>query len=183
MIMYSPHRNPHPVDNPITYEPSKVSSVGSLGPGAPLRDGEHTQVVKDSARPNRQTFAHLWKTASVPHVPAYPCRITGCPELRPCPTHPDPKPWAESKTRRRAKGLTLSTTEEARRRKKVLRRWRYICHVCSHPLADQVDHVIPLAEGGADHEDNLRPIHAIPCHAAKTAAERRRAIDRRRGRG
>lgn len=147
----------------------------------PSPNGEHTGVVKDSARPNRQNLRPLWKTPNVPHVPSYPCRITGCPLLRPCPTHPDPKPWAESKTRRKANGLTLSSSAEARRRTKILRIHRNICHVCDQPFADQVDHVIPLAEGGADHDTNLRPIHATPCHARKTAEERRRAIDRRRG--
>lgn len=163
-----------------TLEGSRRSSLSARE--LPSPNGEHTQVVKDSARPNRQNLRHLWKTPSVPHVPASPCRNTGCPELRPCPLHPDPKPWANSKARRRANGATLTTTEEARRRTRILRRHRGICHVCSLPYADQVDHVIPLAEGGADTDDNLRPIHAEPCHRVKTAAERRRAIDRRRGR-
>jgi hypothetical protein len=35
--------------------------------------------------------------------------------------------------------------------------------------------VIPLAEDGPDELDNLRPIHAKPCHAEKTQAEARRA--------
>lgn len=50
-----------------------------------------------------------------------------------------------------------------------------VCHVCGRPGADQVDHVIPLAEGGADDETNLRPIHAVPCHRDKTQAEATRA--------
>jgi 5-methylcytosine-specific restriction protein A len=50
-----------------------------------------------------------------------------------------------------------------------------ICHVCGLPLADEVDHVIPLAEGGADDESNLRPIHSLPCHRDKTLDEGRRA--------
>ena len=41
-------------------------------------------------------------------------------------------------------------------------------------------HVIPLAEGGADTLDNLRPIHARPCHQRKTQAEAQRARTGRR---
>ena len=46
-----------------------------------------------------------------------------------------------------------------------------VCHICGKPGSDQVDHVIPLAEGGPDNQDNRRPIHSIPCHKDKTAAE------------
>lgn len=46
-----------------------------------------------------------------------------------------------------------------------------ICHVCGEAGANQVDHVIPLAQGGQDTLDNLRPIHATPCHRDKTQAE------------
>jgi hypothetical protein len=42
-----------------------------------------------------------------------------------------------------------------------------------------VDHVQPLAEGGADEEWNLAPVHGsgsgLPCHLNKTAAEAARA--------
>jgi 5-methylcytosine-specific restriction endonuclease McrA len=51
----------------------------------------------------------------------------------------------------------------------------HICHVCDRPGADQVDHVVPLAQGGADEEWNLAPIHAEPCHRNKTQAEARGA--------
>lgn len=58
-------------------------------------------------------------------------------------------------------------------------RYRGICHVCGKPGADQVDDVIPLAEGGPPTEANKRPIHAEPCHRLKTAAEAARARNRR----
>jgi 5-methylcytosine-specific restriction endonuclease McrA len=58
-----------------------------------------------------------------------------------------------------------------------------ICHVCDRPGADQVDHVVPLAEGGTDTEPNLLPIHSEPCHRRKTADEAVRARERRHGGG
>lgn len=53
-----------------------------------------------------------------------------------------------------------------------------ICHVCKEPGADEVDHVIPLCDNGPDTFDNRRPIHATPCHQAKTATEAARARNR-----
>ena len=35
-----------------------------------------------------------------------------------------------------------------------------VCHICGHPGADAVDHVVPLARGGSDIDPlNLRPAH------------------------
>lgn len=103
--------------------------------------------------------------------------------MKPCTTHPPSPPWAGSKQRRRELGATLTAHQEEKRRRKILRIYGAICHVCHQPFAEQVDHVIPLAEGGPDTEDNLRPIHEIPCHQRKTAAEAARGRRRRGGRG
>lgn len=61
----------------------------------------------------------------------------------------------------------------------VMRRDRGICHVCGGEGANQVDHVIPLAEGGAHHTDNGAPIHDKPCHENKTREEAARGYARR----
>jgi 5-methylcytosine-specific restriction protein A len=90
-----------------------------------------------------------------------------------CSAH-KPKPWATSTRKAR---VTLSGSAEQARRKRVLERYVYCCHVCGRTRADQVDHVIPLAEGGPDDESNLAPIHAA-CHREKTAKEARRVRER-----
>ena len=39
-----------------------------------------------------------------------------------------------------------------------------VCHICGHPGADSVDHVVALARGGSDTDpDNLKPAHHNPC--------------------
>lgn len=62
-----------------------------------------------------------------------------------------------------------------RKRARILRRDRGVCHVCGKPGADEVDHLVPVAGGGSDHESNLAAIHRRPCHARKSAAEGNRA--------
>jgi 5-methylcytosine-specific restriction enzyme A len=50
-----------------------------------------------------------------------------------------------------------------------------VCHLCGGPIDGvrdrwDVDHVVPLALGGDDGGDNLKPAHA-KCHAAKTTGD------------
>lgn len=52
-----------------------------------------------------------------------------------------------------------------------------ICHVCHRHGANQIDHLEP----GDDHSlENLRPIHAFPCHARKSSAEGGKAAQAKR---
>ena len=39
----------------------------------------------------------------------------------------------------------------------------------------EVDHVIPLSEGGPDTDENCAPAHTHPCHHEKSQAEAQRA--------
>jgi 5-methylcytosine-specific restriction endonuclease McrA len=83
-----------------------------------------------------------------------------------------PVPWATSTRRQRVK---VSGSVEQVRAKRIIARYLTACHECGKAGADQGDHVVPLAEGGPDDESNIAPIHAEPCHRAKTAAEAKRA--------
>lgn len=61
-------------------------------------------------------------------------------------------------------------------RARVFRRDEYICHICGDPTnrlavvpeldAPVVDHVIPLAAGGADDETNMKCAH-FWCNSVK----------------
>jgi hypothetical protein len=80
----------------------------------------------------------------------------------------------------------------------VLRAHAGICHVCHHPGATQVDHLVNVTAwirqqipGDYDHPNNLAPIHGTPdgqqpcptcgatCHKDKTQDEARRGRVRR----
>jgi 5-methylcytosine-specific restriction enzyme A len=97
----------------------------------------------------------------------YACTICAAltPERR-CPQHRR-TPWQASKRR----SHTISGWEQQRRARRVMERHFGMCHVCGQFGSDEIDHVIPLSQGGADDESNLRPIHSVPCHREKTTGE------------
>lgn len=70
---------------------------------------------------------------------------------------------------------SLSRSQQQSLAARVIARDRGICYVCGLEGADESDHVISLAEGGADDEPNMAAIHARPCHLNKTQAESARA--------
>ena len=45
-----------------------------------------------------------------------------------------------------------------------------VCRVCNQAEAVQVDHIVPLSQGGGDEYSNLQGI-CLPCHKDKTARE------------
>jgi 5-methylcytosine-specific restriction protein A len=55
--------------------------------------------------------------------------------------------------------------------RRVIERDQGICYLCGKPGADNADHVVNVAAGGANTEANMRAVHARPCHQRKTAAE------------
>lgn len=69
-----------------------------------------------------------------------------------------------------------------RKRERILMRDGHLCQPCRASgfvtLANQVDHIVPQAEGGSDDDANLQAICG-PCHAAKTKAEAGRGARRR----
>ena len=72
-----------------------------------------------------------------------------------------------------------------RKRARVLARDGYQCQCAdckatgAVTLADEVDHIVPRAEGGTDDESNLQAINREH-HKLKTIAEQRRGARRRR---
>lgn len=61
----------------------------------------------------------------------------------------------------------------AKVRDRIWRRFDKTCQLCFRPTDERgfdLDHHIPLAIGGEDTEDNLRPL-CIPCHRLKTRGD------------
>lgn len=100
------------------------------------------------------------------------CSHPSCFNLAPCPDH-GKKPWEGSTRRERTK---VSTYRSQKRRKFMLKRDELTCAICGQVrLATdlQVDHVIPLAEGGPDTIENCQ-LACLECHSRKTSEEARR---------
>lgn len=112
----------------------------------------------------------------VPKKPKRPCSQPGCPELtdhRFCPAHAK----AEDQRYRRHQ-------RDPKINKRYDHRWRKVrnAYIQAHPLcehcqenghvtpAQEVDHIIPLEQGGTHDEANLQAL-CKPCHSSKTARE------------
>ncbi len=106
----------------------------------------------------------------MPLLPKKPCLVPCCPNVRPCPKHEElRKPFASAPRRKTdEKGYTYGW-KKIRRAFLEEHPW---CVVCGLP-ATEVDHVVPLSQGGTRDDSNLRS-YCKPDHAAKTAADIRR---------
>jgi 5-methylcytosine-specific restriction protein A len=86
----------------------------------------------------------------------------------------------ERSARRRVKGNAAVYNRKmwAQRRRQVLAS-QPVCAVCDANLATEVDHVVPLDQGGSEYDPgNLQPI-CSPCHIEKTRRESRESPQRR----
>jgi predicted RNA-binding Zn-ribbon protein involved in translation (DUF1610 family) len=92
------------------------------------------------------------------------------------------------------KRRTSSDYIERHKAARVLAAHGYVCHLCGHEDAYQVDHVVPWAEWthptlSVHDESNLAPAHGAPCptcgrscHGAKSKAAAARGSTRRAAR-
>jgi 5-methylcytosine-specific restriction enzyme A len=110
----------------------------------------------------------------MPNRPPRPCAQPGCPKLSDsgrCPEHAR-KPWTRSRPRRMPGGNGWAWQ---RTRARIAERDGYRCVYCGGPF-EVIDHVVPIAAGGSDHDSNL-----VAC--CKACNERKRREEARRGRG
>ncbi|MFN3375229.1 MAG: HNH endonuclease [Burkholderiaceae bacterium] len=109
-----------------------------------------------------------------------PCTHPGCGVLvrdgtGRCPKHPKPQ-WAKPITAtKRMTGRKLQAARAALFAREPL------CAECQRngrvTLAAHRDHIVPLAEGGADDDSNVQGL-CVDCHDAKSKAERARGVRR-----
>jgi 5-methylcytosine-specific restriction protein A len=105
-----------------------------------------------------------------------PCTAPGCPNLtrtRRCGDHATSGDNRRDSAARRG----YDNTHWRPKRDAQLRR-EPLCGHCRDNTgqltpATQVDHIIPKAQGGTDHPENLQSLCA-PCHSRKTQQERQR---------
>jgi 5-methylcytosine-specific restriction enzyme A len=112
-------------------------------------------------------------------MPKRPCTVERCPNFtRPgksrCDEHQREYERERSKRRRETTKGIFKRKRWRTTRRAVLARDR-ICKVCDQRLSVEVDHIIPLSQGGDPW--NLEGLQGIctPCHSAKTAAENQEA--------
>lgn len=114
----------------------------------------------------------------MPRRPLRPCRSKGCSEVHRnsngyCETHKsEAAAWVRKK-----EGIRALTGRPWRRlRDRILERDKHLCQCeeCKSEgritLAEEVDHIIPISQGGTDKESNLRAI-SKECHKKKTMRE------------
>lgn len=114
-----------------------------------------------------------------------PCIEPGCSQLAKqgearCPTHLQQQ--GRAKNERRASRAHPSKGAGALMRRAINRAGIGVCAHCrgTHSArAIEIDHVLPLEDGGLDEPANLQPL-CHGCHAIKTQAENRARLAARR---
>lgn len=102
------------------------------------------------------------------NVPMKPCKHPGCNVLTTdgyCEKHrAEGKPWASRSKRIRGR-------KSQDRRKRIAERDGFVCQMCGMVTAVGIaDHIIPLAFGGEDTEENMQWT-CMKCSAMKTKQE------------
>ena len=114
-----------------------------------------------------------------------PCSYAGCGRIvafgqSRCEKHPA-KTWVK-----RPDSPKRVTGRKLQRKREQLFSARPLCAECDRhgrvSLATQRDHIVSLAEGGQDVDENTQGL-CDECHAAKSEAERVRGVARARGGG
>lgn len=118
----------------------------------------------------------------MPYAPPSRCSEPGCGEFATergrCSEHRRVG-WQGRPSTQARYGISGSAQQKLHR--SILKRDGYVCYVCRLPGADNVDHVIPIEDGGArTAPSNLAAIHEDPCHKKKTQAENARRREKRR---
>jgi 5-methylcytosine-specific restriction enzyme A len=126
----------------------------------------------------------------MPYAPPRACTHPRCPNLATtrgrCGDH-QPQPWAGRTDKASRYGISSGRWRTLKRA--VTARDNGCCYLCgAEPPADpdapahELDHKIPISEGGAREDlDNLG-LACPPCHTAKSAAESLRANQRKQQR-
>lgn len=78
----------------------------------------------------------------------------------------DPIVERKFKTELQKKRHEFSKKYQASRRRKLLEKYEYRCVICSDYKDLQIDHIIPLARGGTNDEENLQVLCAT-CNKSK----------------
>lgn len=126
-----------------------------------------------------------------PRAAASRCTYTRCPNIATergrCDDHRD-SGWVERRRLHDQRGSASSTSASSSAVAEWKRQVRAanpdgVCYVCGMPGADEVDHIVPILEGGAVLDPaNGGLIHEEPCHRRKTARELAKARGKYRGR-
>jgi len=78
------------------------------------------------------------------------------------------KPWQN----RSSEGKRLVGRALQARNLRIKTRDQYTCRACGRLTEDgEVDHRIPLSQGGSDRDDNLQWLCRTPCHEVKSLRE------------
>ncbi len=110
-----------------------------------------------------------------------PCSNPGCGKLASqhgrCGDHPHPHRWGPRRPQARER-YGVSPGQYKRLQAQVWRRDQGTCYLCHGPAAE-IDHVMPIAEGGAPASTQNLAAICRDCHASKSRREVARSNKRR----